>query len=465
MSSCSSCTCASPGRAVSGTHLLVASQVTHTLQAMRAVLAEAAGVVSERGPGVLGVTTVDPGATLGALRNALSAVEAAEVRVADVSGSEGDELLAAALRAPTLVQAAARVAHADLLPLFADEVGSFRSVYQPIVSLSRPDEPTVVGFEALLRATSPQGPLFPDALFDAAEEAGWLHVLDRVGRTTALRGAAGWLDDQLLFINFLPTTIYRPEVCLRTTEQAARRAGLRLEQLVFEVTESERVADIDHLAAVFSHYRERGCLVALDDLGAGYSSLNLLVRLQPDVVKLDKEIVQALPDPASVAVMKAVVDITHSYGGKVLAECVETAEQAEVAAELGVDLGQGWFFGRPEERMPPPAPVTAGHRPPGPTPSAATTPPSPCRPPTSTPIPIRGRPMSRRSWPGPSRPARVPDGPAQRQADQPARAAPATEASTPLTKRLDSSVEYSLASSTASEMTTPVGTSGRSSSS
>jgi diguanylate cyclase (GGDEF)-like protein/PAS domain S-box-containing protein len=349
MPTCLSCTCASPHPAASGSRLLVSTQVSHTLQAMRTVLAGAGVLVAERSPGVLALITTDSRATLGALRGGLSAVEAAEVRVADVSDS-GNDPLAAALVAPTLAQAQARVAHADLLPLFADEHRRFRSVYQPIVDLSLPGERPVVAYEALLRATGPDGPILPDVLFGAAEEAGWLHVLDRVGRTTALRGAAGWLGDQLLFINFVPTTIYRPEVCLRTTEVAAHQAGLRLDQLVFEVTESERVNDIGHLADVFSYYRERGCRVALDDLGAGYSSLNMLVRLQPDVVKLDKEIVQALPDPASVAVMQAIVEITHSYGGKVLAECVETTEQAEVAIQLGVDLGQGWLFGRPEER-------------------------------------------------------------------------------------------------------------------
>lgn len=234
---------------------------------------------------------------------------------------------------------------------------AFRAVYQPIVELGADPTlpiggaggPTLVGYEALLRASGPNGPVMPAELFAAAEQAGWLHILDRIGRTTALRGAGGWLGDARLFVNFLPTTIYRPEVCLATTEAAAKAAGLRLDQVVFEVTESERIFDLDHLAMVFAYYRERGCQVALDDLGAGYSSLNTLVRLQPDVVKLDKDIVQHLPDPASCAVVSAVVEITHAYGGQVLAECIETAEQARTARELGVDLGQGWYFGRPGE--------------------------------------------------------------------------------------------------------------------
>jgi EAL domain-containing protein (putative c-di-GMP-specific phosphodiesterase class I) len=190
----------------------------------------------------------------------------------------------------------------------------------------------------------------PDVLFPAAEASGWTHLLDRVGRTTALRGAGPWLGDELLFINFVPTSIYRPEVCLRTTEAAADLAGVRLDQLVFEVTEGHRIEDVEHLERVFDYYRSRRCKVALDDLGAGYSSLNLLVRLQPDIVKLDKEIVQSLPGPTGATVVAAIVDIVHAYGGLVLAECVETADQAKAALALGVDLAQGWLFGRPERR-------------------------------------------------------------------------------------------------------------------
>ena len=330
--------------------MLLSTQVSHTLEALREVLSEAGGKVVQRAAGVLEVVDAEPADLLSRARSRLSSVEADEVRVVVLGQQDGDALLALAMSAPTLSQLGARVTHADLLPLFADELGAFRSVYQPIVAFGASEDTTVIGYEALLRATGAAGQVMPTELFAAAQQAGWLHVLDRVGRTTALRGAGPWLGDDLLFVNFLPTTIYRPEVCLATTERAARLAGLRLEQLVFEVTESEQITDLDHLEDVFGYYRERGCKVALDDLGAGYSSLNLLVRLQPDVVKLDKDIVQRLPDTVSAAVVAAVVNITHSYGGRVLAECVETAEQARAARDLGVDLAQGWLFGRPEER-------------------------------------------------------------------------------------------------------------------
>lgn len=330
--------------------MLLSTQVSHTLSALREVLSEAGGRVVERASGVLEVFDAEPAVLLSRARAGLSSVEADEVRVVVLGQQEGDAVLALAMSASTLSQLGARVEHADLLPLFADEFGAFRSVYQPIVAFGESEATTVIGYEALLRATGASGQVMPTELFAAAQRAGWLHVLDRVGRTTALRGAGTWLGEDLLFVNFLPTTIYRPEVCLATTERAAQLAGLRMEQLVFEVTEREHISDLDHLEDVFRYYRERGCQVALDDLGAGYSSLNMLVRLQPDVVKLDKDIVQRLPDKVSLAVVAAVVDITHSYGGRVLAECVETAEQARVARDLGVDLAQGWLFGRPEER-------------------------------------------------------------------------------------------------------------------
>lgn len=338
-----------------GSRVFLSTRVTHTLRLLRSTLGDLGVVASDRGPGLLEMTTGDSAVLLRTIRERLSTVEAQEVHVAVLGESEGggdcgNTLLAAAFSSPTLAQFAARTAHADLLPLFADELNAFRSVYQPIVSLRPGDDDAVVGYEALLRATGENGPVFPDEMFAAAAEAGWLHVLDRIGRTSAIRGAAGWLGDKLLFVNFVPTTIYRPEVCLRTTTQAAEEAGLRLDQLVFEVTEGEHVSDIDHLSDVFAYYRRGGARVAIDDLGAGYSSLNMLVRLQPDVVKLDKEIVQALPGPLSRAVVEAVVSMTHSYGGRVVAECIETSEQAAAARDLGVDLGQGWFFGRPEER-------------------------------------------------------------------------------------------------------------------
>ncbi|WP_380169539.1 EAL domain-containing protein [Jannaschia sp. R86511] len=347
---CASCTCSTAPSTPGAGRVLLATHVDHTATALRSLALRAGTPAQVLAPGLLELTGVDVAAFVASARDELSSVEADEVRCLVLPEGTQEpaaaDLLGAALGAPTLAAAGARVDHASLLPLFADEQACFHAVYQPIVDLA---DRRTIGHESLLRAVTPDGsPVFPDQLFPAAEAAGWTNLLDRVGRTTALRDAGPWLGDDLLFINFVPTSIYRPEVCLRTTEQAARAAGVRLDRIVFEVTEGHRVHDLDHLEHVFAYYRSRDCKVALDDLGAGYSSLNTVVRLRPDVVKLDKDIVQELPGRVAASVVEAIVGIVHSYGGLVLAECVETAEQAAAALELGVDLGQGWFFGRPE---------------------------------------------------------------------------------------------------------------------
>lgn len=314
------------------------------------VLDEIAGsfdvAVELLGPGLWELRGPGAAAAVTAVGEATSSSEAAQIRVLVDTGAGERDLLAAALSAPTLDQLDARGRGVDLRQLFANERSAFRSAYQPIVTLA---DRRVVGFEALLRARTVDGTeLAPAPLFGHAERAGWSPRLDRIGRTSALRGAAGWLGDRSLFVNFIPTSIYDPRVCLATTETAAQQAGIPLTQVVFEVTESERVTDLAHLQRIFDHYRERGCRVALDDLGAGYSSLEVLVRLQPDIVKLDRTLVEHLPDATSTAVVRAVVGITHSYGGLVLAEGVETEVQSAAAQELGADLGQGWLYGRPE---------------------------------------------------------------------------------------------------------------------
>jgi diguanylate cyclase (GGDEF)-like protein len=349
---CGGCSCQVACTTESSGKLLLATQVAHTVKALRSLAAREGLQLELLAPGLLALQTDHADALIAEACTELSSVEADEVHclVLDTAGVSGASVIARAMSAPSLSAAGARVVHADLLPLFDDEERYFHAVYQPIVTLA---DRRTVAHEALLRAELPDGrPVFPDVLFPAAEAAGWIHLLDRVGRTTAIRDAGAWLGDGLLFVNFIPTSIYRPEVCLRTTELAAVRAGVRLDQLVFEVTEGHQVEDIDHLEQVFDYYRSRKCKVALDDLGSGYSSLNMLVRLHPDVVKLDKELVQGLPGAASRAVVAAIVQIAHSYGGLVLAECVETSEQGDAALELGVDLGQGWLYGRPERPTP-----------------------------------------------------------------------------------------------------------------
>jgi EAL domain-containing protein (putative c-di-GMP-specific phosphodiesterase class I) len=189
-------------------------------------------------------------------------------------------------------------------------------------------------------------------LFFLAESAGWLDRLDRIAREAAIRGAGGWLGTADLYVNSNPAAIHRPQVCLAGTERAVHDTGLSPAQLVLEVVESSAITDRGHLLSVLEHHRSLGWRVALDDVGAGWSSLALVSAVRPDVVKLDKELIARLTDAGPRAVARSLIGLAHGLGAVVVAEGVESERMADEVRELGVDLGQGWFFGRPVRREP-----------------------------------------------------------------------------------------------------------------
>lgn len=339
--------CGAPQAVRASDELLVHSHVGHTLREVGTVATRAGAEASLQGRTcrIVGEGLEELVLVLG---DVLSSPELEEMRAlfvpTDGLGDPQDQLRLG-LGASSLATLVGQLRHRELVDFVADE-RRFYARYQPIVELATS---TTVGFESLLRAREDDGSeRSAPALFGGAEEAGLTNLLDRVGRETAIRDAAGWLGERDLFINFVPTSIYRPEVCLATTAAAARTHGIDASRLVFEVVETHEVADVAHLLDIVAHYRAQGSRVALDDVGAGFATLNLVAQVAPDVVKVDQALVQALPDPVAVAVVQALVDMTHGFGGVLLAEGIETTEQATVTRDLGADLGQGWYFGRPE---------------------------------------------------------------------------------------------------------------------
>lgn len=331
--------------------VLLATSIGHVLPAVSRT-ARSLGLGVTTAPQLVDV--VDPRGGRGLdrlferLARDLTAAELEAVRVATDPPTDGAALAARLLTAPTLAVELARRGVTVEVGVLAE--AEFFSAYQPIVSLA---DRSVVAHEALLRGLVDGREVGAADLFFVAESAGWLPRLDRIGRESAIAGAAPWLGDADLFVNFNPTSIYRAPVCLASTERVVHASGLAPGQLVFEVVESHAIADRGHLVSVLEHYRSLGWRVALDDVGAGYSSLTLLAAVRPEVVKLDKELVQALPDDGARTVLRAVTDLAHRLGAVVVAEGVESEQLAEEVTALGADLGQGWLFGRPVRREPP----------------------------------------------------------------------------------------------------------------
>jgi len=228
------------------------------------------------------------------------------------------------------------------------EDGWLFSLFHPIVDAGTG---AVFAHEALIRARHPQTQEVIGAgpIIDASVKLNLEHVLDQRARQVAIRNAAALnLPDMRLFINFMPNTIYDPEVCLRTTMETAEECGTDLSSLVFEVVETENIPDMKRLKHILDYYRSRGVGTAVDDMGAGFSSLEYLTTLRPDFVKLDRAlVVRAEHNGSARQNLDLIVAQAKHLEIQVIAEGIETESQMLMCRDAGVDFMQGFLFARP----------------------------------------------------------------------------------------------------------------------
>ncbi len=223
----------------------------------------------------------------------------------------------------------------------------FTSYFQPIVSIK--DTSQIFGYESLLRGLDEQGNLIlPGSILELATEAGLLPQLDQVARLSAIAQFNRHQVSGHIFINFTPTSLYDPASCLRSTVEAIDIAGISPERVVFEVVESDNPQDLDHLKAVLKYYRDAGFLVALDDLGSGYSSLNLLHQLRPDFIKLDMELIRNVhQDLYKASITEKLLEIAQKLNIQTVAEGIECIEELNWLRERGATFAQGYLIAKP----------------------------------------------------------------------------------------------------------------------
>ncbi|WKA54680.1 EAL domain-containing protein [Planococcus shixiaomingii] len=216
--------------------------------------------------------------------------------------------------------------------------------YQPIVT----ETEEIFAYELLSRFNNADGStIYPNEIFPAAKSRGRLYALDRICRMTAVKHAVP-LKDKKAFINFIPTSIYSPEFCLRSTTSLANQLGVNPKQLVFEVVETEKVDDVDHLKKILAFYKEKGFQYALDDVGEGHSTIELLAELRPHYMKLDMQYVQGVAtDAAKQEVALKFLKKASEVGSIPLAEGVEEKADFEWLKRQGYKLFQGYLFGKP----------------------------------------------------------------------------------------------------------------------
>ena len=213
--------------------------------------------------------------------------------------------------------------------------------FQPVVDM---EQGRIVAHEALVRGLGGEGA--GSVLSQLTEEN--LYAFDQACRVKAIEMAAALGMQQELNINFLPRAVYEPKACIRLTLEAAARTGFPLNRLTFEVTENEHMVDERHLVNIVREYQRHGFRVALDDFGTSYSGLARLVLLRPDIIKLDRALVQDCDiDRLKIAVVASMVRLGSEVGIKVVAEGVEREGEARALRNAGIRFVQGFYYARP----------------------------------------------------------------------------------------------------------------------
>jgi diguanylate cyclase (GGDEF)-like protein len=238
----------------------------------------------------------------------------------------------------------------DEEPVVATRWGAFDlfTHYQPVYSLSHQKQ---VGFEALLRGFDQHGtPLQPDSLFAPQSNPG-VTELDSLTHHLHLANARKRLPlDTWLFLNVAPSTFIQAGY-EQTLAAIVSEAGLDPGGVVLEILESEGV-DVEELALAAWRYRGCGFLIAVDDFGAGHSNLDRLLRIQPDFVKLDGELIRAKSRASDQPLLPTIVSLLHRADMLVVVEGIETTEELILAVESNVDFAQGFLLGRPSATLP-----------------------------------------------------------------------------------------------------------------
>jgi EAL domain-containing protein (putative c-di-GMP-specific phosphodiesterase class I) len=221
--------------------------------------------------------------------------------------------------------------------------GEIRSIYEPIVQLSTVD---VFGYEALVRGTGPDQLASPADLFAAAEDSGLTFEFDCLCRETALKTAQMRVaQGQKLFLNCLLSWVHDTNFHGENLQRTLDMARLSPSDIVFEISERESIDNFDYLRRARDHYGNLGFLIALDDTGVGYSSLESVMKLSPDFIKVDMSLVKGVhQDKPRQELLRALQSVASKLGTVMIAEGIETEGERDVLLDIGIPLGQGFLF-------------------------------------------------------------------------------------------------------------------------
>lgn len=222
------------------------------------------------------------------------------------------------------------------------------TLFQPIVSIKKK---SLIGLEALSRGFYKGRPVAPDILFKIALKNGMVLELDRLCRRKALESFArsSFKDRCMLFMNMDASIIDTGAVGSGKLISMVRKYKLNPSDIVIEINEAW-VMDTKALRQFIDSHREYGFIIALDDVGAGYSNLSRLSLVKPDIIKADRVLLKNIHEEFyKQEVLKSLINLSKKIGSLVVAEGIENAEEGIMSLDLGVDMLQGFLFSKPME--------------------------------------------------------------------------------------------------------------------
>ena len=219
------------------------------------------------------------------------------------------------------------------------------TLFHPVVDLKTLE---IMGYEALSRGPENTEYRNPSALFDAAAEAGLLLELDRLCRKKALINARCISPRFKLFINCLPSAIHDPEFRGEYLKAFIEEVAINPANIILEVTEKEAVENFDSFKKAVAYSSDTGFAVAVDDTGSGFSSLEMVVELKPQFIKLAMSIIRDIDgNILKQELIKAINSLSQKINSTIIAEGIETEEELKVLQDIGIPYGQGFLFGQP----------------------------------------------------------------------------------------------------------------------
>ncbi|KPZ66386.1 MULTISPECIES: EAL domain-containing protein [Pseudoalteromonas] len=217
----------------------------------------------------------------------------------------------------------------------------FTMAFQPIINCQ---SNTIYGYEALVRGLNNESAY---SIISQVNDDN-RYTFDQLCRIKAIALASKLGINTMLSINFLPNAIYKPERCIRTTLEAAKKYNFPTTNIMFEFTEVEKIEDSSHVERVVSYYQELGFKTATDDFGSGYSGLNLLADFQTDIIKLDMALIRDIDkDTKRQTIVRNCLNMFEELNIMALAEGIETVEEYHWLKSVGIELMQGYLFAKP----------------------------------------------------------------------------------------------------------------------